>query len=607
MKKPLDSKKILLIGGTTEGRELFKTGLPFVYSAATRYGAEFVESGKDEKTVMSGRMDETKMLELLKTGEFAGVIDAAHPYAAEVRLNIQRACEAAGVPLFRVLRPAADIGPENDVTVVKSWGDAVRYLERTTENVLLTIGSKELHNFTSIPGFRTRLYARVLPSRESVAVCEGLGLPPANIITELGPFSESANRSHLERTRAGILVTKDGGAEGGVPEKLSAARKHGAKVLMIARPNPCDSLADISSGSVTDAWSWAVSLPGVECETLGRSSRGRAVKHTRIIRVGSRESVLAIAQAKSVMESISRCHPEFELELVTMKTKGDRFSALFPSSAASTGGQVVKGMFVKELESALLDGSIDLAVHSLKDMSLEENDELPIVAYTAREDPRDVIVTRSAAEGESSGNRAIDGAFHRSAGQAAVNLSGFVAGCSSPRRRIQLRRAARCGTSPVRGNVITRLERLDSGDWGFDFLVLAAAGLIRLGMRGRIDYYFPSDMIIPAAGQGVLACQGRAGEDYGYIASVNDPTASARVASERAFASAAGGGCSSPVAAYAEADGGEILLLGLYADEERGIYSRGKMRGPIERARELGERLAEKIMSRIDDGGYEDE
>jgi hydroxymethylbilane synthase len=478
MEKPLDSKKILLIGGTPEGRELFSAGLPLVYSAAARYGAEFVDSGDDEEAVMPGRMDELKMLELLKSGEFAGVIDAAHPDAAEVRLNIQRACEAAGVPLFRILGPATGIGPE------------------------------------------------------------------------------------------------------------------------------CDSRADIPSGSMTDAWSWAVSLPGVE---FGRSSRGRAVKHTRVIRVGSRESVLAAAQAKSVMELISRHHPEFKLELVTMKTKGDSFSELFPSSAASSGRQSVKGMFVKELESALLDGSIDLAVHSLKDMSLEENGELPIVAYTAREDPRDVVVTRSAARGASSGIRAIDGAFHRSAGRTSVNLSGFVAGCSSPRRRIQLRRVAGCGTIPVRGNVITRLERLDSGERGFDFLVLAAAGLIRLGMRGRIDYYFPADMIIPAAGQGVLACQGRAGEDYGYIASVNDPTASARAASERAFASAAGGGCSSPVAAYAEADGGEILLLGLFADEERGIYSRGGMRGPIERARELGERLAEKIMSRIDDGWYEDE
>ncbi|MDR3354308.1 MAG: hydroxymethylbilane synthase [Synergistaceae bacterium] len=607
MKKHDESKKILLMGGTTEGRELFDTGLPFVYSTATEYGAVLVEGGDDEGTVISGRMDGPRMIELLKTGEFAGVIDATHPYASEVKLNIQRACETAGVPLFRILRPATSFGPEDDVIVTNSWEEAASYLERTAGNALLTIGSKELHNFVNIPDFKTRLYARILPFPESEAICAKLGFSPSNIIAEFGPFSESANLSHLERTRAGILVTKDGGQEGGVPEKLSAARKHGAKVLMIARPSPRDQGSDISSGSAADALSWAVSLPGVGRGTFGRSSRVRTAGHTRIIRVGSRESILAVAQAKSVMESISRSHPEFDLELVTMKTKGDRFSALFPASGMSAGGQIVKGMFVKELESALLDGSIDLAVHSLKDMSLVENPDLPIVAYTEREDPRDVIITRAAAGEASPLARALDGLIHRSAGLSSVDLSGFVAGCSSPRRRVQLRRAAGCKTSPVRGNVITRLERLDSGEWDFDFLVLAAAGLIRLGMRDRIDYYFPADEIIPAAGQGVLACQGRAGEDYGYLSSVNDPIASARAASERAFASATGGGCSSPVAAYAEEDGGEIILIGLYADEESGIYSRGRMRGPIERAGELGERLAVKIMSSIDDGGCKDE
>ncbi|MDR1481399.1 MAG: precorrin-6A reductase [Synergistaceae bacterium] len=607
MKRPLGTKKILLMGGTTEGRELFKTGLPFVYSAATEYGAKFVRRGPDENLIMSGRMDESRMLELLRTGEFAGVVDATHPYAAEVKLNIQRACETAGIPLFRVLRPPVGAGSGHGVTVVKSWKEAAGYIERANGNALLTIGSKELHNFVSISDFKTRLYVRILPSSESIATCERLGFPPSNIIAELGPFSESANRSHLEKIRASILVTKDGGQEGGVPEKLAAARKHGAEVLMIARPSPCDSLADVSSGSVTDAWSWALSLPGVEREPFGKSERRRAAR-TRRIRVGSRESVLAVAQARSVIDAISICHPEFEFELVSMKTKGDRFSSLFPSSGISSERQIVKGMFVKELESALLDESIDLAVHSLKDISLEGNPDLPIVAYTAREDPRDAAVARiSLRETPSPMIQALEAASGQEAGGIPVDLSGFIAGCSSPRRRVQLRRAAKCGTNPVRGNVLTRLERLDSGDWDFDFLVLAAAGLIRLGMRDRIDLFFPVETIIPAAGQGILACQGRAGEDYGYLSSVNDPISSACAAAERAFASATGGGCSSPVAAYAKTLGGEISLLGLYVDEERDIYSRGMLRGSIEDAKGLGERLALKIMFGIDDGGRKDE
>jgi hydroxymethylbilane synthase len=607
MEKPLGTKKILLMGGTTEGRELFKTGLPFVYSAATEYGAKFVGGSLSENSVISGRMDEPKMLELLGTGEFAGVIDATHPYAAEVKFNIQQACETAGIPLFRVLRPPVDAGSEDGVTVVKSWREAAGYLDRTVGNALLTIGSKELHNFVGVQDFKTRLYVRVLPSSESIAACERLGFPPANIIAELGPFSESVNRSHLEQSRAGILVTKDGGQEGGVPEKLAAARKHGAEVLMIARPSPSNQQTDILSGSVTDAWSWALSLPGVERAAFGRSERRRAL-HTRRIRVGSRESVLAIAQARSVMDVVSRCHPEFEFELVSMKTKGDRFSALFPASGISSERrQIVKGMFVKELESALLDGSIDLAVHSLKDMSIDGNPDLPIVAYAEREDPRDAAVARLSARGVSPIAQALNAASNQGAEGTPVDLSGFVAGCSSPRRRVQLRRAARCRTNPVRGNVLTRLERLDSGDWDFDFLVLAAAGLIRLGMRDRINFCFSVETIIPAAGQGILACQGRAGEDYEYLIPVNSPITSACAAAERAFASATGGGCSSPVAAYAKTDGGEISLLGLYVDEERGVYSRGRLSGPIEDARGLGERLAFKVMSGIGDGENEDE
>jgi hydroxymethylbilane synthase len=597
MKDAVKTRKILLMGGTTEGRELYGTGLPFVYSAATEYGAGFVGRGHEAGEVLSGRMDESRIIELLRSDDFAGVVDATHPYATEVKQNIQRACDATGTPLFRVLRARTDTTPERDIVIVGSWDEAARYLERTDGNVLLTVGSNALRNLTSVPGYRSRFFARVLPAPESVAVCEELGLQPANIIAELGPFSESANLAHLVRTQARILVTKDGGREGGVPEKIAAARKHGARVLMIARPDTGESNARIESGTAMDAWSWALSLPGIE----RNHGRPRAVKR-RTVRVGSRESVLAIAQARAVMDSIASVNPEIDLELVTMKTQGDRFSASFPSSNPLAERRVVKGLFVKELESALLSGTIDLAVHSLKDMSLDANPELPIVACSPREDPRDVAVIRAGARG-------VPGASARPAallGSDYSGLSRLAAGCSSPRRRVQLRRVVGCETRPVRGNVITRLERLDSGDWGFDFLVLAAAGLIRLGMRARIDCFFPADAIIPAAGQGVLACQGRAGEDYEYLLAAHDPVTDACVTAERAFASYTGGGCSSPVASYAVADGGEILLRGLYVDEERGIYLSDRLSGPITDARALGERLAERVISRAESGDLED-
>ena len=207
------------------------------------------------------------------------------------------------------------------------------------------------------------------------------------------------------------------------------------------------------------------------------------------IRIGSRESRLAVIQSEMVMDYIKNQCPEYEPELVTMKTTGDK---ILDRTLDKIGG---KGLFVKELDAALLDGRSDLSVHSLKDMPAEIPEELPLIGFSMREDPRDVLVLPE--------------------GVTELDFSKPV-GCSSQRRMLQFQKLyPQAVFAPIRGNVQTRLAKLDSGE--FSATILAAAGLKRLGLENRITRYFSVEEMIPAAGQGVLALQGRAGEDYAFL------------------------------------------------------------------------------------------
>jgi hydroxymethylbilane synthase len=290
----------------------------------------------------------------------------------------------------------------------------------------------------------------------------------------------------------------------------------------------------------------------------------------RILRVGSRDSVLAVKQTQLVMDALAHAHPEFRLELVTMKTSGDlRPLHQLEQREGDLSRSGVKGLFVKELEQALLDGKIDVAVHSLKDMPMEQDERLPICAFFERGDPRDALVSP------------LGGA-----------KNGGDIGCSSARRRVQLARLMPGSTRSIRGNVLTRLKKLDEGQ--YSFLVLAVAGLRRLGLESRISRIFAPEEMIPAAGQGSLACQGR-GEDRGFIEAVNDPDTEDCGRAERAFVAGLGGGCTLPVAAYARVQGTEMNLMGLYVDEAEGLYRVGSLSGGREGAVKLGETLALRL------------
>lgn len=287
-----------------------------------------------------------------------------------------------------------------------------------------------------------------------------------------------------------------------------------------------------------------------------------------VIKIGSRASQLAVKQAEIIRDQILSTDPDISVEIITMKTTGDK---ILDKSLAKIGG---KGLFVKELDRALMDGRIDIAVHSLKDMPMEENPEFPILAYGKREDPRDVILYRPGLE-----------AMPEQA----------VIGTSSRRRMFQMERLyPDCTFRGIRGNVQTRLKKLETER--YDGTLLAAAGLKRLGMEQVISRYFSVEEMIPAAGQGILAVQGRKGEDSRWIGRIDDRESRAAALAERQFIRVTGGDCTSPCAAHAQVSGNELKLTGLYYNEDTEEYAVDVIVADVSKSRQAGETLAERMM-----------
>ena len=302
---------------------------------------------------------------------------------------------------------------------------------------------------------------------------------------------------------------------------------------------------------------------------------GSVSKYREKIIIGSRESVLAVRQSELVLDYLRKNYPGMQAELVTMKTTGDR---ILEKRLDEIGG---KGLFVRELDLALGDGRTDLSVHSLKDMPAEIPRDLPVIGFSEREDPRDVLVLPA-------GMKAVS----------EMDLSRPI-GTSSRRRILQaqdLFPGARFES--VRGNVLTRLRKLDEGQ--YSALILAAAGLRRLDLQERISRYFSTEELIPSAGQGILALQGRSGEDYSCLDGFISRQSAIAAAAERSFVSALGGGCTSPIAAHAEFTDDAMTLRGFYYDDvtEKKIRKTITVQvfDPVE-AREAGRKLAAQVLA----------
>lgn len=290
------------------------------------------------------------------------------------------------------------------------------------------------------------------------------------------------------------------------------------------------------------------------------------------LNIGTRGSQLALWQANWVKEQLIRRHPNLDVEIHTIKTTGDK---ILDVPLAKVGG---KGLFVKEIEEALLDGSVDLAVHSMKDVPTELPEGLGIVAVSEREDPRDAVLSGS--------------------GTPILELpKGSKIGTSSLRRQAQLF-AVRPDfvIEPLRGNINTRLRKLKEGM--YDAIILAMAGVSRLGWENEVTEVIDPEVMLPAIGQGALGIEARLDDQttLDRIAFLNDDVTSSCVTAERGFLHRLEGGCQVPIAAYAVREGDEVVLTGLVASVDGKQIVRDTDRGPAAEAAELGSSLAERIL-----------
>jgi hydroxymethylbilane synthase len=287
--------------------------------------------------------------------------------------------------------------------------------------------------------------------------------------------------------------------------------------------------------------------------------------------IASRESALALWQARHVAARLAALYPRTEIGILGLTTEGDR---RLDASLAKIGG---KGLFIKELEEALLSGRADIAVHSVKDLPMTLAREFALAAVSEREDPRDAFVSG------------------RHADLSALPAGGRV-GTSSLRRECQLRaRHPGLRIEPLRGNVTTRLRKLDAGD--YDAVILAAAGLKRLGLEDRITRLLPPAESLPAPGQGALGveCLARRTDLVATLAVLNHAATARCVTAERAFSRSLSGSCIVPLGAYAEAEGRDLRLRGFVGAPDGSRIVSGELKGPARDPEALGATLAKGL------------
>ena len=295
--------------------------------------------------------------------------------------------------------------------------------------------------------------------------------------------------------------------------------------------------------------------------------------------IGSRGSKLALWQAEWVRERFSRLHPLKTISIEVFKTSGD---VMKDAPLAVIGG---KGVFTKELEEALLDGRIDLAVHSLKDLPTTLPEDLMIAAITEREDARDALVLREELSIERPSIKRLP--------------EGCVVGTSSPRRLSQLKHLRPdLVTKELRGNVDTRLRKLDAGE--YDAVILASAGLRRLGLAHRISAPVEIEEMLPAVGQGALAIEIRGGDEeaLSLLALLDDQKTRSACVAERSLLRALGGGCQLPIAAHAVVQDNHLRLDGLVAETSGATIIRDTLEGASSDAERLGSDLAFRLRER---------
>jgi len=293
---------------------------------------------------------------------------------------------------------------------------------------------------------------------------------------------------------------------------------------------------------------------------------------TQTIRIATRKSPLAMWQAEHVAAELQRAHPDLQVELLGMSTQGDK---ILDTPLAKIGG---KGLFIKELEQGLLSGDADIAVHSMKDVPVELPEGLHLAVIMQREDPRDAFVS----------NR------YRNLEELP---EGACVGTSSLRRQSQLaERRPDLRITSLRGNVNTRLRKLDEGE--YDAIILASAGLKRLGFQERITAFIGPEQSLPAIGQGAVGIECRVDDAHtnALIAPLHHSETANCVLAERAMNQRLNGGCQVPIAGYAMLESGHLWLRGLVGEPDGSRIIRGEVEGTPEEAENMGIGLAERLL-----------
>lgn len=294
----------------------------------------------------------------------------------------------------------------------------------------------------------------------------------------------------------------------------------------------------------------------------------------KTLKIATRNSPLALWQAEHVKQQLIDRHSDLNVELVSMTTEGDRF---LDAPLVAVGG---KGLFIKELEQALLNEEADIAVHSMKDVTIDLPDELAMPVIMKREDVRDVFISNNYKQIEDLPD-------------------GAILGTSSLRRQSQVKALrSEVVLKDLRGNVGTRLRKLDEGE--YDAIMLAAAGIIRLGLKERISQLIPESVLLPAIGQGAIGIECRAGDAdvQALIAPLNDHDTALCVETERAFSRRLFGGCQLPIAGQASINGSEINLVGLVARIDGSEVIKSELNGGVAECDEIGTTLAERLLDR---------
>lgn len=291
-----------------------------------------------------------------------------------------------------------------------------------------------------------------------------------------------------------------------------------------------------------------------------------------VVMIGTRKSKLALTQTHAIRDALLAAHPGLEIGIEHITTKGD---VILDRPLAAIGD---KGLFVTEIEDAMREGRIDIAVHSAKDLPSVLPPDMALAAFPAREDARDALISQN--------------------GQRLNALpQGATVGTSSLRRACQLRHARPdLRIEDLRGNVDTRLRKLHEGQ--YDAIVLAAAGLHRLGLEHEISEYLDLSVMVPAVSQGILGIEIRAGDQAtaALLAPLDDPAARVAAIAERAFLARIGGGCQVPLGAYAQIENNELVIAGVIGSRE-GHLVRGEQHGSVADAATLGADLAEALLN----------